>query len=306
MRSGVTMTTHAAREGHLASHGVSGVHRRRRHGPRRDGGRRQFRHDRRPGDVPRAALGRTSTGWMLCDIYFPNGKPVPFSTRQLYRDALRKLATPGFDFFAGLEVEFQLFKLENPKLSPDGLTWPAEPPAVEPHHARLPVSHRVAVRSGRADPRRAAQDRAGARHAAAVAGGGTRPEPVRVHLRAGDGPRVRRHDGAVPQRHEAGGAAARPSRQLHVPAAIAEHVRQRLASASVAARSQDPARTLFVSNDKTELLSPLGRHYLARSARACARGGGVRHADRQRLQALSRRQLDGADPGDLGAATIAA
>ena len=29
-----------------------------------------------------------NTGWMLCDIYFPNGKPVPFSTRALYRDAL--------------------------------------------------------------------------------------------------------------------------------------------------------------------------------------------------------------------------
>src|SRR3954454_23807619 len=37
------------------------------------------------------------TGWMLCDIYFPNGKPVPFSTRGLGRDALRKLGQSGFD-----------------------------------------------------------------------------------------------------------------------------------------------------------------------------------------------------------------
>ena len=29
------------------------------------------------------------TGWVLCDIYFGNGKPVPFSTRHLYRRALR-------------------------------------------------------------------------------------------------------------------------------------------------------------------------------------------------------------------------
>ena len=35
-----------------------------------------------------------STGWMLCDIYFPNGKPVPFSTRALYRDALQSLPRP--------------------------------------------------------------------------------------------------------------------------------------------------------------------------------------------------------------------
>jgi glutamine synthetase len=50
-----------------------------------------------------------ATGWLLCDSYFPNGKPVPFSTRALGRDALRKLARSGFDFCAGLEVEFQLF-----------------------------------------------------------------------------------------------------------------------------------------------------------------------------------------------------
>src|SRR5215207_6974149 len=45
-----------------------------------------------------------NTGWMLCDVYFPNGKPVPFSTRALYREALAKLNQSGFDFFAGLEV----------------------------------------------------------------------------------------------------------------------------------------------------------------------------------------------------------
>src|SRR5580658_3521239 len=29
-----------------------------------------------------------NTGWLLCDIYFTSGKPVPFSTRQILRDAL--------------------------------------------------------------------------------------------------------------------------------------------------------------------------------------------------------------------------
>ena len=72
-----------------------------------------------------------SSGWVLCDIYFPNGRPVPFSTRALYRDALGKLAKQGFDYLAGLEVEFQLFKLIDPKLNPDGLTWQPEAPAVE-------------------------------------------------------------------------------------------------------------------------------------------------------------------------------
>jgi len=72
-----------------------------------------------------------NTGWLLCDIYFPNGRPVPFSTRALGRDALGTLAKSNFDFFAGLEVEFQLFKLIDPKLAPEDLTWPAEAPAVE-------------------------------------------------------------------------------------------------------------------------------------------------------------------------------
>ena len=71
-----------------------------------------------------------NTGWVLCDIYFANGKPVPFSTRALYRDALAKLNKAGFDFLAGLEVEFHLFKLENPRLAPSDATWPPEAPEI--------------------------------------------------------------------------------------------------------------------------------------------------------------------------------
>jgi glutamine synthetase len=70
------------------------------------------------------------TGWVLCDIVFPDGAPVPFSTRALYRDALARLAKLGFDYMAGLEVEFHLFKVEDPKLAPATLTWPAEAPTV--------------------------------------------------------------------------------------------------------------------------------------------------------------------------------
>lgn len=70
------------------------------------------------------------TGWMLCDIYFTNGKPVPYSTRARCRDALATLAKAGFDFLAGLEVEFYLFKLENPRLAPADATWPPEAPDV--------------------------------------------------------------------------------------------------------------------------------------------------------------------------------
>jgi glutamine synthetase len=71
-----------------------------------------------------------NTGWFLCDIHFTNGKPVPFSTRRILRDALKRLADAGFDFLAGLEVEFHLFKLENPRLDPADATWPPRAPDV--------------------------------------------------------------------------------------------------------------------------------------------------------------------------------
>ena len=74
--------------------------------------------------------GMPNTGWMLCDIYFTNGKPVPFSTRQVLREALARLGEAGFDFLAGLEVEFHLFRLENPRLTPADATWPPRAPEV--------------------------------------------------------------------------------------------------------------------------------------------------------------------------------
>jgi glutamine synthetase len=70
------------------------------------------------------------TGWVLCDIYFPDGKPVPFSTRHLYRRALHQLAEAGFNYMAGLEVEFHVFKLDDARLKPSDATWPGEPPEV--------------------------------------------------------------------------------------------------------------------------------------------------------------------------------
>jgi glutamine synthetase len=70
------------------------------------------------------------TGWLLCDIYFADGRPVPFATRHLYRQALRRAADAGFDFKVGLEVEFHVFKLDDPRLAPEDATWPGEAPRV--------------------------------------------------------------------------------------------------------------------------------------------------------------------------------
>ena len=73
------------------------------------------------------------TGWLLCDLYFSDGRAVPFATRGLYRSVLDRLAARGYDFKAGLEVECHIFKVENPRL---GVTdsgnpgRPGEPPDV--------------------------------------------------------------------------------------------------------------------------------------------------------------------------------
>jgi glutamine synthetase len=71
-----------------------------------------------------------STGWLLCDVYFADGRPVPFATRNIYRSVLGRLAQRGYDFVAGLEVEFHIFKLEDPKMSPADAGQPGQPPEV--------------------------------------------------------------------------------------------------------------------------------------------------------------------------------
>jgi glutamine synthetase len=69
------------------------------------------------------------TGWLLCDLYFADGTPVPFSTRQLYRGVLGKLAAEGYELMAGLEVEFHVFKLLDARLGLGDSGQPGQPGA---------------------------------------------------------------------------------------------------------------------------------------------------------------------------------
>lgn len=71
-----------------------------------------------------------NTGWVLCDLYFSDGRPVPFATRNLYRKVLDQLARRGYDFVAGLEVEFHLFKLDDAHMAPEDAGQPGRPPSV--------------------------------------------------------------------------------------------------------------------------------------------------------------------------------
>jgi glutamine synthetase len=71
-----------------------------------------------------------STGWCLSEMYFTNGTPVPFCTRQLMRSQLATLADRGYDFVAGLEVEFYITKLEDRRLRVEESGYPPVPPSV--------------------------------------------------------------------------------------------------------------------------------------------------------------------------------
>ena len=55
---------------------------------------------------------------------------MPFATRSLYRSVLEKLNQRGYDFVAGLEIEFHLFKLEDARMAPQDAGQPGTPPSV--------------------------------------------------------------------------------------------------------------------------------------------------------------------------------
>jgi glutamine synthetase len=70
------------------------------------------------------------TAWVLCDLYFADGRPVPFDTRRVLREALARLGKAGYEFFAGLEIEFHVFRITDPHLRPEDAGQPGAPPEV--------------------------------------------------------------------------------------------------------------------------------------------------------------------------------
>jgi glutamine synthetase len=70
------------------------------------------------------------TGWMLCDVYFGNGQPVPLDGRGLLRRALASLGEAGYDFLAGLEFEFSIVIRSPEELAPENAGFTPPPPPV--------------------------------------------------------------------------------------------------------------------------------------------------------------------------------
>jgi glutamine synthetase len=64
------------------------------------------------------------TGWLLCDLRYSNGKPMPFDTRGILRQALARLSGQGFSYVAGLEIEFHIFRTTDARLRPEDAGQP--------------------------------------------------------------------------------------------------------------------------------------------------------------------------------------
>jgi glutamine synthetase len=68
------------------------------------------------------------TGWVLCDLTLQDGRPVPYDSRAVLKRALEKL---DYEFIAGLEVEFHVFKIVAERLEPADSGQPGTPPEVQ-------------------------------------------------------------------------------------------------------------------------------------------------------------------------------
>jgi glutamine synthetase len=70
------------------------------------------------------------TGWIICDVYFSSGAPMPLDGRGLMRRALGELGDAGYDFLAGIEVEYYIVKLDTDRITFENAGFTAPPPAV--------------------------------------------------------------------------------------------------------------------------------------------------------------------------------
>ncbi len=69
-------------------------------------------------------------GWLLCDIFFADGSPVPFSARAKLQEAEAELARRGWTARLGIEAEFHIFRVDGWNRRPEDGTWPGAAPDV--------------------------------------------------------------------------------------------------------------------------------------------------------------------------------
>ena len=74
------------------------------------------------------------SGWLLCDLFLPDGRPMPFSTRGLLARQVTTLADRGLHFTAGIEIECHILA-RGGEPSADG--HPARPVLLNPGYQYL-------------------------------------------------------------------------------------------------------------------------------------------------------------------------
>src|SRR6266581_3438125 len=237
------------------------------------------------------------TGWMICDVYFGSGRPLPLDGRAQLRAQLARLREMGYGYVAGLEVELFITRLARSEIRLDetGEGQPGPAPEVEVFQrgyqflsdARLDGIGETleAIRDGLWDvglPPRSIEDEWG---------------PGQIEFKRADGgPRHGGRDDPLPQRGEGDLPAAWAPRVVHVLAGAPELLPLRLAPAPVARRSRDRLERVRLRHRPPDCArAPVRR----RPARVGSGDGGVRRPDRERVRAVPT-LLVRARPGRLG------
>ena len=78
----------------------------------------------------------SASGWLQCQAWFQDARPVELDTRRVLQRALERLRSAGFGMTCGLEVEFHIYKIDNTdaQMDPSQAGWPGLPPAVRLIH----------------------------------------------------------------------------------------------------------------------------------------------------------------------------
>lgn len=69
------------------------------------------------------------TGWILCDVHFPDGSPVALCTRSILRNELTALAARGYGMTVGAELEFHVYRADAADLTDANIGSPGSPGA---------------------------------------------------------------------------------------------------------------------------------------------------------------------------------
>ena len=241
-----------------------------------------------------------STGWLLCDLHFADGRPVPFATRHLYRKRARSTRTARLRFRRRPRSRIPPLQARRRQhvagAMPDSRATPPEVSLLSHGYQYLTEQRYDQMEPVLEIIRRDVLALGLPLRSVEVEFG---PSQCEFTFAPTDGPRARRQHGAVSQRREADRPPPRLSRHLHVPAETAERVRLRLAPASVDRLARRAARTPSWPRTAARRLSPFGRALSRGTAAARPRLDRVHDADHQRLQALPL-LFAGAGPRDLG------